>query len=147
MVIEPVVLVADLSVDSCLCLAWYLSCATAWFGSGHQATFPAIPWESAFVGVSGAHTTVVIPALMVVVATFSPFLLGGLLLPLLLVAPLTSKVFPPLANLLYGKTAPPNRGELFIYEHDETAVLSAFKLGVQYFSFAAIQVKIIYKVF
>ncbi|XP_069819413.1 GPI ethanolamine phosphate transferase 3 isoform X2 [Dendropsophus ebraccatus] len=52
-------------------LAWSLAASQNFYSTGHQPVFPAIHWNSAFVGFQDGHTSNIIPALMVAANTFS----------------------------------------------------------------------------
>ncbi|XP_018012082.1 GPI ethanolamine phosphate transferase 3-like [Hyalella azteca] len=71
-------------------VVWCLLSLHGFYSTGHQTTFPTLPWSAAFVGrvETGAGGTLA-PALLVLLHTFSGHLLLGLLLPLLPLAPLT----------------------------------------------------------
>ncbi|XP_063813647.1 GPI ethanolamine phosphate transferase 3 isoform X2 [Pseudophryne corroboree] len=52
-------------------IAWALAATQSFYSTGHQPVFPAIHWNSAFVGFQDGHTDNVIPALLVAANTFS----------------------------------------------------------------------------
>ncbi|XP_056402961.1 GPI ethanolamine phosphate transferase 3 isoform X2 [Hyla sarda] len=52
-------------------IAWSLASSQYFYSTGHQPVFPAIHWNSAFVGFQEGHTNNIIPALMVAANTFS----------------------------------------------------------------------------
>ncbi|XP_069604034.1 GPI ethanolamine phosphate transferase 3 [Ranitomeya imitator] len=52
-------------------LAWSLASCQNFYSTGHQPVFPAIHWNSAFVGTQDGHTNNIVPALMVAANTFS----------------------------------------------------------------------------
>ncbi|KAG9488279.1 hypothetical protein GDO78_007859 [Eleutherodactylus coqui] len=56
-------------------LAWSLAASQHFYSTGHQPVFPAIHWNSAFVGFQDGHTNNIIPALMVAANTFSASIL------------------------------------------------------------------------
>ncbi|KAM9330069.1 GPI ethanolamine phosphate transferase 3 [Gastrophryne carolinensis] len=51
-------------------IAWALAATHSFYSTGHQPVFPALHWNSAFVGFQDGHTTNVLPALMVAANTF-----------------------------------------------------------------------------
>ncbi|XP_072269638.1 GPI ethanolamine phosphate transferase 3 isoform X2 [Pyxicephalus adspersus] len=51
-------------------IAWALAATQNFYSTGHQPVFPAIHWNSAFVGFQDGHTTNIIPALLVAANTF-----------------------------------------------------------------------------
>ncbi|KAM3938716.1 GPI ethanolamine phosphate transferase 3 [Leptodactylus fuscus] len=52
-------------------LAWSLVATQGFYSTGHQPVFPAIHWNSAFVGFQDGHTNNIMPALLVAANTFS----------------------------------------------------------------------------
>ncbi|XP_075042864.1 GPI ethanolamine phosphate transferase 3, catalytic subunit isoform X2 [Mixophyes fleayi] len=52
-------------------IAWALAATQSFYTTGHQPVFPAIHWNSAFVGFQDGHENNVIPALLVAANTFS----------------------------------------------------------------------------
>ncbi|KAG8599244.1 hypothetical protein GDO81_002961 [Engystomops pustulosus] len=52
-------------------LAWSLAATQNFYSTGHQPVFPAIHWNSAFVGFQEGHTNNIVPALLVAANTFS----------------------------------------------------------------------------
>ncbi|XP_077319272.1 GPI ethanolamine phosphate transferase 3, catalytic subunit isoform X1 [Lithobates pipiens] len=51
-------------------IAWALAATQSFYYTGHQPVFPAIHWNSAFVGFQDGHTNNIIPALLVAANTF-----------------------------------------------------------------------------
>ncbi|XP_068108599.1 GPI ethanolamine phosphate transferase 3 isoform X2 [Hyperolius riggenbachi] len=51
-------------------IAWALAATQNFYSTGHQPVFPAIHWNSAFVGFQDGHTNNVIPALLVAANTY-----------------------------------------------------------------------------
>lgn len=51
-------------------IAWALAATQSFYSTGHQPVFPAIHWNSAFVGFQDGHTNNIIPALLVAANTF-----------------------------------------------------------------------------
>nr|XP_018670604.1 GPI ethanolamine phosphate transferase 3-like isoform X2 [Ciona intestinalis] len=70
---------------------WTMSSSVWWFGTGHQASVTTLPWHAAFVAVKGNHPTVVLPAVMVGANVFASQVLHTVLLPLLLLWPITRR--------------------------------------------------------
>jgi len=110
-------------VDWSVVSAYVLSSATWFYMTGHQSCISCIPWNSAYVGVVGSHSTVVLPFLMVASNVFASNILHAFLLPLLLLWPrnsiksehsfLMSKQFTPAAENLITKYIVLNAFKLF----------------------------------
>lgn len=77
---------------------WFTLSIHGFYSTGHQHTFPALHWSAAFIGLDGEQSFGNwAPALLVGLNTFSSYLLFGLSLPLVVVAPLAlGVVFPSL---------------------------------------------------
>ncbi|XP_042305847.1 GPI ethanolamine phosphate transferase 3 isoform X2 [Sceloporus undulatus] len=56
-------------------VAWALAAAQFFYATGHQPVFPAIHWNSAFVGFHQGHNTTLLPALLVGANTFASHIL------------------------------------------------------------------------
>ncbi|CAH2296868.1 GPI ethanolamine phosphate transferase 3 isoform X1 [Pelobates cultripes] len=55
--------------------AWALAGTQGFYTTGHQPVFPAIHWNSAFVGFQDGHDNNIIPAILVAANTFSSHIL------------------------------------------------------------------------
>ena len=78
-----------------MCL-WFTLSIHGFYLTGHQPVLPALHWSAAFVGVEGNHNVGNwAPALLVGLNTFSSYILFGLSLPLMVVAPLALGVLFP----------------------------------------------------
>jgi len=76
-------------------------CGFLWyFATGHQATFTSIQWDSAFIGLSALKYP--LGPILVILNTFSPFILVGAAAPLLAVWNITPQAGPdPPSALMY----------------------------------------------
>ncbi|KAM4050026.1 GPI ethanolamine phosphate transferase 3 isoform 2-T2 [Anomaloglossus baeobatrachus] len=109
---------ADLfSVPWYAVLAWSLAASQNFYSTGHQPVFPAIHWNSAFVGFQDGHTNNVLPALMVAANTFSANILFSAGSGLLLLWPFLCEV--PAARRKKGK----KEGREGDTEDDETPMM------------------------
>ncbi|XP_078484396.1 GPI ethanolamine phosphate transferase 3, catalytic subunit-like [Ciona intestinalis] len=70
---------------------WTVSSSVWWFDTGHQASVTTLPWHAAFVAMKGNHPTVILPAVMVGANVFASQVLHTVLLPLLLLWPITRR--------------------------------------------------------
>ncbi|XP_040277130.1 GPI ethanolamine phosphate transferase 3 [Bufo bufo] len=84
-------------------LAWSLAASKNFYSTGHQPVFPAIHWNSAFVGFQDGHANNIIPALMVAANTFSANILFSVGSCLLLLWPFLCEA--PTARKKKGKKA------------------------------------------
>ncbi|KAL7646356.1 UNVERIFIED_CONTAM: hypothetical protein RMT77_003266 [Armadillidium vulgare] len=101
-------------------VTWFLLSIYGFFATGHQATFPTLNWNAAFVGYDGTGTYL-IPSLLVIINTFSSQLLFGISLPLLITVPLSlSFLWPPIKREKdFGETG--TRGEYLLVERPKEA--------------------------
>ncbi|XP_039613899.1 GPI ethanolamine phosphate transferase 3 [Polypterus senegalus] len=76
------------SVPWCVVLMWALAATQFFYATGHLPTFPSIQWNAAFTGFSEGHSNQVLPALLVLLNTFSSCILLAVSCPLLLFWPL-----------------------------------------------------------
>ncbi|XP_018013651.1 GPI ethanolamine phosphate transferase 3 [Hyalella azteca] len=115
-------------------VVWCLLSLHGFYSTGHQTTFPTLPWSAAFVGrvETGAGGTLA-PALLVLLHTFSGHLLLGLLLPLLPLAPLTlGAILPTLRKKKSGDEL--QRGEFVLLDRPEVFLASLSSFAVSYVS-------------
>lgn len=80
--------------------AWFVFSIHGFYATGHQPTFPSLHWSAAFVGLEDTQSIGNwAPALLVGLNTFSSYVLFGLSLPLVVIAPLAiSVIFPSLRS-------------------------------------------------
>lgn len=125
---------------SAACL-WFTLSIHGFYLTGHQPTFPALHWSAAFVGVEGAQSVGNwAPALLVGLNTYSSYLLLGLALPLVVVAPLAlSVVFPSLrGSRLEGDEI--SRGEFLLVEEPDMLRESLMSTALSYIFLQAAKV-------
>uniref|UniRef100_A0AAY4B1M8 GPI ethanolamine phosphate transferase 3, catalytic subunit n=1 Tax=Denticeps clupeoides TaxID=299321 RepID=A0AAY4B1M8_9TELE len=71
---------------------WSLAATQFFHATGHLPTFPSIQWSAAFVGFPQGHTGTTIPAMLVVLNTFTSHILFAVACPLLLFWPFVCEV-------------------------------------------------------
>lgn len=99
------------------------------FATGHQATITTIRWESAFHGFSGDFSSNVIPALLIIVNTFSSQLMCTVALPLVTYWQYTRGHWA----MTKGKVEKEeNRGELILNEDKNLLRQKLFNLYTKY---------------
>lgn len=114
------------------------------YASGHQAAFSNIAWEAAFVGTGGTFTNNFIPASLVIINTFGSYILMGITLPLLFIAPFTMYVMFP--SLYTKKNDGQNlqkdlsRGEILLYENDAVMLNGMFTMSCKYILYHGVRV-------
>ncbi|XP_059479013.1 GPI ethanolamine phosphate transferase 3 [Neocloeon triangulifer] len=113
-------------------VAWALLSVVAFYGTGHNATFPGIQWQAAFVGTSGHFSSNFIPGLMVIVSTFSAQILLGIALPLLMVVPLTLVAMHKGVSAKQDIKEKAANSEMFLYEKSTLCEQSLFMLCSKY---------------
>ncbi|KAK3927529.1 GPI ethanolamine phosphate transferase 3 [Frankliniella fusca] len=114
-------------------VCWSLLAQYAFYGTGHQATFSSIQWDAAMVGTSGnVASSRFVPGLLVIVNTFCSHILMGLLLPLLLIVPLTLRVIRPQWAAVAVGDHDLSQGELMIYQREDFAYRSLTTLTARY---------------
>lgn len=122
-------------------LIWFILALFYFYGTGHQATFPNIAWEAAFVGTGGNFIHNAIPATLVIINTFGSQIIMGLTLPLIIIAPSTLYVMLP---WLYSKNNELCndliRGDMILYENEKNVNTQLFLLCCKYILCHAIRV-------
>lgn len=114
-------------------LCWSLLAQYTFYATGHQATFPSIQWDAAMVGTSGnIATSRFFPGMLVIINTFCSHILMALLLPLVLIAPLTLRVIRPQWAAVAIGDQDLAQGELMIYQREEFSYCSLTTLTAQY---------------
>ncbi|XP_066249220.1 GPI ethanolamine phosphate transferase 3 [Euwallacea similis] len=122
-----------LNVPTIAVLGWILLPQYFFYATGHQPAFSNIAWESAFVGTSGLFTNNYILGTLVVLNTFGTYILSGLLLPLLIIAPFTLLVMmPSVCGKQKGFYTVAQKGELLIFERDRMATSALFVVSCKY---------------
>lgn len=120
---------------------WFTLSVHGFYTTGHQPTFPALHWSAAFVGIEGAQSVGNwAPALLVGLNTYSSYILLGLALPLVVLAPLAiSVVFPSLrGSRLDGDEI--SRGEFLLVEEPDMLRESLMSTALSYISLQAAKV-------
>jgi len=121
-------------------ISWAIFSVVCFYGTGHNATFPGIQWQAAFVGTDGQFSSNFIPGLMVIASTFSAQIWLGVTLPLLLVTPLTILSFRPSLCPRQDVKVKAANGEMFAYEKSSLTEQSLFMLCTKYILILALRV-------
>ena len=124
-----------------------LLASNSFFSTGHQATIAGIRWDAAFHGFSGNHSTVWIPAFLVVLNTFGTQILSTLSLPLLIYWPFTRGRRSAVKVVSEEKTAADSddKGEFVLNEDDgDELKCGLYMLLLKYTLLTAFQVTVIY---
>jgi GPI ethanolamine phosphate transferase 3 subunit O len=128
-------------------ICWATFSVVCFYGTGHNATFPGIQWQAAFVGTDGQFSSNVIPGLMVIASTFSAQIWLGVSLPLLLITPLTLLSFRPSLSPKQDVKVKAANGEMFIFEKSTLTEQSLFMLCAKYIlvlAFRVIQIMLLW---
>ena len=125
-------------------ICWGFFTLYFFYGTGHNATFPGIQWEAAFVGTGGQFHNHIVPGFLISINTFASYILLSLMLPMLLIAPFTLHVmFPklvPSSNKDITKSNDIKRGELVLYEKDDLLYYGMFTLCTKFILFFGFRV-------
>lgn len=99
------------------------------FSTGHQATITSIRWEAAFHGFTGDFSSNIIPALLIIINTFSSQLICTVALPLVTYWRYTRGQWA----MMKGKVEKEeNRGELILNEDKNLLRQKLFNLYAKY---------------
>lgn len=99
-------------------LLWSHFASVGFYATGHQQTFPALHWESATIGTDGNIGNHVLPAVKVLLNTFSSTVLAGVSLPLLLLWPFTNRiVFDKRNRFSVEMDDDLKKGEFYLFEN------------------------------
>lgn len=121
-------------------VCWAIFSVVCFYGTGHNATFPGIQWQAAFVGTDGQFSSNIIPGLMVIASTFSAQIWLGVSLPLLLITPLTLLSFRPSLSPKQDVKVKAANGEMFAFEKSTLTEQSLFMLCAKYILVLAFRV-------
>lgn len=120
-------------------ICWGFFTLYCFYGTGHNATFPGIQWEAAFVGTGGQFENHIVPGFLISINTFASHIVLSLMLPILLIAPFTLHVmFPkmvPSSSKDIIKINDMKRGELILYEKDDLLYYGMFTLCTKFILF------------
>lgn len=130
------------------------------YGTGHQATFPTIHWDAAFIGIGGHYYGNIIPAILIGkwihfyfvykivielqkysfvisgINTYGSHIIMGVLVPLLVIAPFTvCCTYPTLAKLKFHPDYDLTRGERILLEQDSAFRNAVFTVLMKYVLF------------
>ncbi|CAH0383091.1 unnamed protein product [Bemisia tabaci] len=121
---------------------WGLSSIFWFYGTGHQATFPSINWNAAFIGISSLDGIYIyLSALLVTGNTFISYIVHAALLPLLLIIPFTLEVtFPSALSSNDGTNSSIRKGDVTLFENEPVLYHSVFSLCCKYMIFHGFRV-------
>jgi hypothetical protein len=120
--------------------------STFFFATGHQATVPAIRWESAFTGFHGDFSNNIVPAMLITLNTFAAEVFYCILCPLIVIWPLTDGIF--LKSLITKKEEPGQwKGDFILFEDEDMFKQLLFRLFSSMFLFQGIKVTRILPIF
>ncbi|XP_014604721.1 PREDICTED: GPI ethanolamine phosphate transferase 3 [Polistes canadensis] len=127
------------NVPTSTILCWFLIAEYFFYGTGHQASFPKIQWDAAFVGTGGHFHGNLLPAILIGINTFGSHIILGAMLPLLVIVPFTLYLIFP--NLCKNKLFEDNmkRGELVLYEQESFFHGAIFSASGKYIMFHGIR--------
>lgn len=115
-------------------ICWGLSAVHFFYTTGHQATFPSLDWNSAFIlSSSGQLESHVLPAILVIANTFCSYIVHTLMLPLLIIMPYT-------LHAIFSKLGETKRAELLLFEKDDLTYSAMFSLSVRFILFFGFRV-------
>ena len=117
---------------------WGLSTLHFFYATGHQAAFTTLHWNSAFLLSAGRElSSHIIPGVLVIANTFCSYIIHGMLLPVLIIAPYTLYVVAP---KLAGHLSNAKKAELLLFEQEPLMYHGLFNLSVRYYLFFALRV-------
>lgn len=116
-------------------LCWSLSSSLFFYGTGHQATFLSIQWDSA--GIFGDITSTFFPGILVILNTFASQIFHALLLPMLFIMPYTLNIIWP---DLVANCPDLRKGEIVVYLKEDVRLHSIFSLIARYILFTGFRV-------
>ncbi|KAK2581460.1 hypothetical protein KPH14_005130 [Odynerus spinipes] len=127
------------NVPTSTLLCWFLIAEYFFYGTGHQAAFPKIQWDAAFIGTGGHFSGRLVPAILIGINTFGSHIILGAMLPLLVIVPFTLYLIFP--NLCRSKICEDDmkRGELVLYEQESIFHGAIFAASGKYIMFHGIR--------
>ncbi|XP_014205146.1 GPI ethanolamine phosphate transferase 3-like [Copidosoma floridanum] len=129
-------------VPNMVILCWFLIAEYFFFATGHQATFSSIHWDSGFIGIDGSLSSVMfLRAVLITINTFGSYIILGVMLPLLVIAPLTMRfVFPNFTRASKTSLIDVKRGELLLFHNSALFHAEMFSVCGKYILFHAFKV-------
>lgn len=136
---EKVVVTSQLFEVPWWCVVlWGLSTLHFFYSTGHQAAFTTLHWNSAFLLSAGRElSSHIVPGILVIANTFCTYIIHGILLPVLIIAPYTLHVVAP---KLAGHLVNTKKTELILFEQDSLMYRGLFNLCFRYYLFFALRV-------
>ncbi|KAK4308569.1 hypothetical protein Pmani_019745 [Petrolisthes manimaculis] len=122
----------------CSVCVWFVLSLHGFYTTSHQPTFPTLHWSAAFVlgsgGGAGAGwvSDILVPAMLVVINTYSSHILFGLSLPLLLLAPHALATMYPKLLPSRLENEEMRRGEFILVEEPQRTKAALLSLSLSY---------------
>ncbi|CAG9766190.1 unnamed protein product [Ceutorhynchus assimilis] len=130
-----------LNVPTIAILGWILLSQYFFFATGHQPSFPNVAWESASIGTSGLITNTYVLGALIILNTFGSYMLAGMLLPLLVIAPFTLLILmPSLVGRQKEFAGGPQKGEMILFEKERLTMSTLFSVSCKYIAGHSIKV-------
>ncbi|KAF7286911.1 hypothetical protein GWI33_003178 [Rhynchophorus ferrugineus] len=130
-----------LNIPTIAVLGWVLVAQYFFFATGHQPAFPNITWDAAFIGTTGLFSHRYILGVLIIINTFGTYIITGLLLPLLVIAPFCLFIMMPSLvaknKSFFGQI---QKGEMILYERSKLVSASMFTLCCKYILIYGIKV-------
>ncbi|GAB6018995.1 hypothetical protein CHUAL_000629 [Chamberlinius hualienensis] len=124
----------DIAVQNSWIIAWSLLSSVGFFTTGHQTTFPTLHWESALLGSDGNFNTNVLPAIKMLLNTYSSAVIFGISLPILMLWPVTNRILYEKHHLTNDAECEIKRGE-FLFYGNPTFFSGLLDLSIKYIWF------------
>ncbi|XP_077989411.1 GPI ethanolamine phosphate transferase 3, catalytic subunit-like [Glandiceps talaboti] len=122
---------------------WGLMASQYFFATGHQATVPAIRFESGYVGFHGDFPTYLyfLPAIMIGSNTFAGPIIFTLSLPLVLLWPFSrGYIVLDKKTKQQNQNAEDRKGEFSLHENEGQLQVAMLRLILMYLAFSAVKV-------
>ncbi|KAK3874718.1 hypothetical protein Pcinc_020373 [Petrolisthes cinctipes] len=122
----------------CSVCVWFVLSLHGFYTTSHQPTFPTLHWSAAFVLGSGGGagtgwvSDILVPAMLVVINTYSSHILFGLSLPLLLLAPHALATMYPKLLPTRLENEEMRRGEFILVEEPQRTKAALLSLSLSY---------------
>ena len=114
------------------------------YASGHQSTVTTLHWHAAYVGFHGNFNYYIIPAILMVLNTFSSYLVTVVAIPLLAYWPFVNGKLPNVWDRSLKKVdSMQERGE-FELQEQKTLSTTMIKYVMYFFIMFALRVRITY---
>ena len=120
-------------------VGWGFVSAVFYFDTGHQSSIPNIPWNAAFHGVVGDHSTNVIPALLVALNLYGADVISALALPLLALWPYARGKLVFYFSKRHVSPVVEQKCEVALRDNPRTVNIALLKLALGYLLFGSLR--------